>query len=116
MNKYFDMLVDRLAVALEECGEDECEPEAVLGGIVEDDNINGSRTFNREEAKKFFLDYMKNDGDEFRDWIEGLDLYETIAKAYMDDDYEKLDVLAELYTAEYESDRIIDAATKQMQN
>lgn len=115
MSKYFDMLVDRLAVELEECDEDG-DPEAVLDGIVEDDNINGSRTFNREEAKEFFLDYMKNDGDEFRDWVEGLDLYETVAKAYMDDDYEKLDVLAEIYTAECESDRIITAAIKQMQN
>lgn len=112
-NIYIEELADVLAMMIEDelACTSQPDEELLLEQIVEDDNINGSRMYNREKAGEALVEYAKTDDfNEFMEWIIDSQLSETFTQYLAKSDYEKLDVLAEIYNAEYHKDEIISLA------
>lgn len=112
-NMYIEELADVLAMTIEDelACTSQPDEELLLERIVEDDNINGSRVYNRENAGEALVEYAKTDDfNDFMRWITDCELSETFTCYLAKGDYEKLDVLAEIYNADYHKDEIIKLA------
>lgn len=112
-NIYIEELADTLAMVIEDEMACTSQPDEdlLLEQIIEDDNINGSRMYNREKAGEALVEYAKTDDfNEFMQWITDCELSETFTWYLAKGDYEKLDVLAEMYNADYHKDEIISLA------
>ena len=112
-NIYIEELADVLAMCIEDelACTSQPDEDLLLEQIVKDDNINGSRLYNREEAGEALVEYAKTDDfNEFMEWIFDCGLSDTFVQYLAKSDYEKLDLLAEIYNAEYHKDEIISLA------
>ena len=112
-NMYIEELADVLAMVIEDelARNSQPDEDLLLEQIVEDDNINGSRLYNRVEAGEALAKYAKTDDfNDFMQWITDCELSETFTLYLAKSDYEKLDVLAEMYNADYHKDEIISLA------
>ena len=112
MNDYIDMLIDRVKYMLEE-NRGTMTPEDALEEIIRQDDANGSRTFDRAEAREFYEKALDEDWKEARNfgaWVDDAGLSAEAMMYYIGGDYERLDILAEIYTAETCKNKIIAKA------
>ena len=112
-NMYIEELADRLAMMIEDEMERTSQPDEdlLLEQIVEDDNINGSRVYNRVKAGEALAKYAKTDDfNDFMQWVYDLGMSNTFIQYLAKSDYERIDVLAEMYNADYHKDEVIKLA------
>ena len=69
------------------------------------------------DARRFFNKNIEEDNDnraEFMDWIEALELSYKVASAYIEGNWNILDVLASIWTLETNAERITAEAIEQL--
>lgn len=69
------------------------------------------------DAKDFYryhIDDNYDNRDEFMQWIEDLELTDKVATAYLEGNYNTLDVLASIWTLETNAERITAEAIEQL--
>ena len=69
------------------------------------------------DARRFFNKNIEEDNDnraEFMDWIEDLELTDKVASAYIEGNWNILDVLASIWTLESNAERITAEAIEQI--
>lgn len=69
------------------------------------------------DARDFYRHHIEDDNDsrdEFMDWIDDLELTDKVATAYIEGNYNTLDVLASIWTLETNAERITAEAIEQL--
>ena len=69
------------------------------------------------DARRFYNANIEENNDnraEFMDWIEALELSDKVASAYLEGNYNLLDVLASIWTLETNAERITAEAIEQL--
>lgn len=82
-------------------------------------NINGATPgrIYTGDAKRFYRANIEDDNDNrdyFMQWIEDLELTDKVARAYIEGNYNLLDVLASIWTLETNAERITAEAIEQL--
>lgn len=82
-------------------------------------NINGATPgrIYTGDAKDFYRKNIEDDNDNrdyFMDWIDELELTDKVARAYIEGNYNTLDVLASIWTLESNAERITAEAIEQL--
>lgn len=69
------------------------------------------------DARRFYVKNIEENNDnraEFMDWIDELELTDKVARAYLEGNYNILDVLASIWTLEINAERITADAIDQL--
>ena len=140
MDNYTTDLTDHLVTMLKDEAEyDHRKPIRLNGDIVEwsdgtsesldefidrrSDQLTGNITgatpgrIYTGDARRFFNKNIEEDNDnrsEFMDWIEDLELTDKVARAYIEGNWNILDVLASIWTLETNAERITAEAIEQI--
>lgn len=140
MNNYISDLVDNLVTMLRDEAEyDHRKPIRLNGDAVEwsdgtnesldefidrradelTGNINGATPgrIYTGDARDFYRKNIEDDNDNrdyFMDWIDDSELTDKVARAYIEGNYNILDVLASIWTLETNAERITADAIDQL--
>ena len=91
----------------------ECRADQLTGN----DNGAAPDRIYTGDARRFYVENIEEDNDnraEFMDWIEDLELTDKVATAYIEGNYNLLDVLASIWTLETNAERITAEAIEQL--